>query len=94
MSDYRKRQFEKAAARLRASQPGPPPPPPPPVEPEVIDPLNGVTFASDKAEQLARGYGLTWRNFGRSMITPTSKNGYTSRDVRRIHESEEDDATS
>jgi hypothetical protein len=48
------------------------------------DPLGKVKFASSAAEQFAEDNSLTWRNFAESLIQPSSDNGYTKFDVRRV----------
>jgi len=57
------------------------------------DPLQGVVFATDRAEEVARELGLGWLAFARSDRTPSSAKGWTTADVRTIHQESADAAS-
>jgi hypothetical protein len=58
------------------------PDPAPLPEPEAVDALQGVPFASEKAQELAELAGLTGASFY-GMI-PSGRTGFTAADVRDI----------
>lgn len=49
-----------------------------------LEPLKGVQFATPLARERAIDVDLSWRDFAASSRTPSSRNGYTTKDVREI----------
>ena len=82
MSDFTERQWARGGRKARARAEAVRAPIRRAVASAAARGLDGVGFASGKAEEMARAWGLSWPSF--EGVQPSSARGYTADDVRRI----------
>ena len=82
MSDFTEAQWARAGKLARARAEAARRPIREAVTAATVRGLTGVTFASDRARELALDAGLAWPNF--EDVEESAAGGYTAADVRRI----------